>query len=294
MTGAPRAAGRVERGAAAADHDQAPAESRRRARIGRREPRGAVGDPRLAVVQRGQALLLLRAGGDVDRIVRRAQRLPGPGRRRRLVEPHVDAHGDDARDLGVEHVAPEPVRRDAVAHQPAQIAPRLDERHAIAQPPQLVCRRESRRPAADDRNPLAPLGRGRLERPAARDREIADVTLELADRQRLVVADAVARGLARVVADASGDRGERVVAHEHVPRAAEVALAREPDPFGDVAVDRARLVAGRRRLDVAGQRRAPGPGPDRRRGAGRPDGREFPHRGIHAATSSASRASTVR
>ena len=49
------------------------------------------------------------------------------------------------------------------------------------------------------------LGRGMS--PAVFERHVADAALELADRQRLVVAGAVARALARVVADAADDGG---------------------------------------------------------------------------------------
>jgi hypothetical protein len=44
-----------------------------------------------------------------------------------VVELHVDAEVDDAVDLGVEHVAGESVRRNAVAHHAAQLLARVDE-----------------------------------------------------------------------------------------------------------------------------------------------------------------------
>ena len=45
----------------------------------------------------------------------------------------VDAQVDDALDLGVEHVARQPVLGDAEAHHAACHRPRLADRHAVAE-----------------------------------------------------------------------------------------------------------------------------------------------------------------
>ena len=105
---------------------------------------------------------------------------------------------DDARDLAVEHGAREPVRRNAVAHQAAELGARFEQRDRVAAPAQMERRRQSRRSAADDRDPLA---RARLAGGAnaqpSRERLVADIALEPADRQRLVEAGAIAGGFAR-------------------------------------------------------------------------------------------------
>ena len=290
MAGAARAACGVERGAAAADDDEPAAERRRRSRVRRGEPRRPVDDPRLSVIERRQSFLPLRARRNEHGVVCGAQCGPRRGRVRLRVQAHVHPQRHNAGDLGIEHVARESIRRDAVAHQPAEFAARLEQRDAVAEAAQLVGRRQSRGTAADDRDALQALDRRRVERPAARDGNIAHEALELADRQRLVVAGAVACRLARVMADASGDRGERIVAGKRLPRTAKVALAREPDPRRDVAVDRAGGVARRRRQHVTRQRSAPRPGADRLGGRRGPDRRD---ECVHAAAAS-SIASAIR
>ena len=74
----------------------------------------------------------------------------------------LHAHPDDARDLGVEHLAREAVPRDAVAHHPAQVRRRLADRHGVPEAREVVRGREAARPAADDEDVLA-----RRRRPAA-------------------------------------------------------------------------------------------------------------------------------
>ena len=42
-----------------------------------------------------------------------------------MVAAHRDAHGQDAGDFAIEHLACQPVRGNAVTHQPAQLSLRL-------------------------------------------------------------------------------------------------------------------------------------------------------------------------
>src|SRR5690349_3384644 len=108
------------------------------------------------------------------------------------------------------------------------------------------------------------------------------MTLEAADRQRAVEAGTVAGSLARVVADAAGDCGKRIVAREDLPGASKVALPRAADPLGDVAVDRAGGVARRGGSDVLRKRGAPCPGLEYLRRASGP-GRRHRLLSVHAA-----------
>ena len=103
--------------------------------------------------------------------------------------------------------------------------------------------RQSRGPPAHDRDPLLARRYDRRKRPTFRERLVADIAFEPADRQRPVNTRAIAGGFARVVTDAPGYRGEGVVAGEDFPRAAKVAGAGTADPLGDVAIHRAGGVA---------------------------------------------------
>src|SRR6185295_18138954 len=104
-----------------------------------------------------------------------------------------------------------PVLRDAEAHHAARARTRLDNLDAVAEATEVIRRGQSRRAGADDEHALAALGRGRGELPAALDGFVAEKTLDRVDADRLVELAAVARGFARVIADAPHDRGQRIV-----------------------------------------------------------------------------------
>ena len=123
------------------------------------------------------------------------------------VELELDAEVEDALDLGVEHVARQPVLRDAEAHHAAGAAGR----------PRGSSPRG--RGGAGDRRPRGPTGRRRRparacrdsrarrrELPAALDRLVAEEALDRVDADRLVELAAVAGALAGVIADAAHDR----------------------------------------------------------------------------------------
>ena len=111
----------------------------------------------------------------------------------------------------VEHVARQPVLRDAEAHHAAGERAGFEDRHAVAEPAQVVGGGESRRARAHDQHALPGFRFGRREFPAALDRLVAQEALDRIDADGLVQLAAVARALAGVVADAPHDRGQRIV-----------------------------------------------------------------------------------
>ena len=72
-----------------------------------------------------------------------------------LVQLELDAHRQDPVDLGVEHVARQPVGRDAEAHHAAGHRTGLEDRHLVAEAAQVIRGREPGGPSADDQHPLA-------------------------------------------------------------------------------------------------------------------------------------------
>src|SRR4029450_10282368 len=115
----------------------------------------------------------------------------------------------------------------------------------VPEPPQVVCRGQPRRSRADDQHALAALGCRPWECPALLDRLVAEEALHRVDGDGLVELAAVARALARVVADAAHDRGQRVVDDQRFPRAAVVARFRVIEPALDVFARRSTVIAPR-------------------------------------------------
>jgi hypothetical protein len=95
----------------------------------------------------------------------------------------------------------------------------VDEVDLVAETAQVVGGTEPRRARADDEDALAGVGAGRGQRPAALDREVAEEALDGVDPDRLVELGAVARRLARVIADASHHGGKGIVLDELAPGA---------------------------------------------------------------------------
>ena len=124
---------------------------------------------------------------------------------------------EDSVDLGIEHVARQPVGRDPEAHHAAGHRPGLEDRHLVAEAAQVVRGREAGGAGTDDQNALAGGLGGRVEGPALLDRLVADEALDRVDADGLVELPPVAGGLAGVVTDATHDRRERVVLDDLVP-----------------------------------------------------------------------------
>ena len=164
------------------------------------------------------------------------------------------AHRQDPVDLGVEHVAREPVVRDAEAHHAAGHRTGLEDRHLVAEAAQVIGGREPGGPAPTTSTRLPDRLGGGIERPALLDRLVADEALDRVDADRLVELAAVAGGLARVVTDATHDRREGVVLDDLAPGAL-VALAAVlglVEPGLAVLAGGAGVVAGRQSVDVLG------------------------------------------
>ena len=165
-------------------------------------------------------------------------------------------------DLGVEHVARQPVVGDAEAHHAAGQRAGLADRHRVAEAGQVVGGGEPGRAGADHQHPLARRLGVDVELPAPADRLVAEEALDRVDADRLVELGPVAGGLARVVADPPHDRRERVVLDQLAPGAlvAGLPLLGLVQPGLDVLAGRAGVVAGRQPVDVDGALGAPAAG----------------------------------
>ena len=146
-----------------------------------------------------------------DRIVHRLDLLEAHVATDARRESRLDAaEGEDAVDLAVEEPPRRAVAGNAVAHHAAERLVVVVDRAPVAAPAELVRGGESGRPAADDRDMLAGVGRGRLERVAFRDGSVADELLHGVDPDEVLHLVAVAAVLARRRAHPAHLRRERV------------------------------------------------------------------------------------
>ena len=98
-----------------------------------------------------------------------------------VIELQLDTEVEDALDLGVEHVARQPVFGNAEAHHAARERSGVDDLDAVAEAPQMIGGRKPRGSGADDQHPLAALGGGRRKFPALLDRFVAEKALDGVD-----------------------------------------------------------------------------------------------------------------
>src|SRR5439155_24196820 len=120
-----------------------------------------------------------------------------------------DSELHESLDLTVQHLLRENPVRDAAAIQASRLRRFLQDRHCISEARELVRGAVAGRSGSDDRDLLA-VRRSSLYHVVRQClAEIAEEPLDGADRNRLVVLAAIARLLARVVADAAGDRRKR-------------------------------------------------------------------------------------
>jgi hypothetical protein len=129
---------------------------------------------------------------------------------------------------------------------------------SVAEKPQMVSRRQSRRSGADDQYALARFSCRRLEAPAALERLVTEKPLDRIDADRRVELTPVARCLARVIADAAHDRRQRIVTCEHAPGRLVVAGFRMVEPALDVFAGGTGVIARRKPIDVQGPAGSPG------------------------------------
>ena len=195
----------------------------------------------------------------------------------------VDHHAqvDDALHLGVEHVARQPVLRNAKAHHAAGQRSRLVHRDLVALARELVGGGQARGPRAHDQHLLARGRRRRRQLPALGDALIPQEAFHRVDAHGRVHLGAVAGALAAVVADPAHDGRERVVLHEHAPGLLVLAGLGVKQPGLDVLAGRALVVARRQPVQVDRARGAPASGVVRQRAADvQGDGKGFLHEGF--------------
>ncbi len=120
----------------------------------------------------------------------------------------------------------------------------------VAQPGQVVGRRQAAGTAADHQHPLAAGPRRVLRLPALLHRHIAEETLDGVDAHLLVGEGAVAGVLAGVVADPAVDRRKRVVLDQGLPGGLIVAGLGQRQPALDVLASRAGVVARRQEIHI--------------------------------------------
>ena len=127
----------------------------------------------------------------------------------------------------------------------------------MAEAAQVVGGTQSGRSRTDHEHLLSGVNAGRGERPLTLDSEIAEKAFDGVDPYRLIDLSAIARALARVIADASHYGREWIVLHELAPRALVVAGFGVVEPLLDVLAGRARVVARGKSIDVHGPFDAP-------------------------------------
>ena len=133
-----------------------------------------------------------------------------------MVQPQVHAQVHDVGDLPLDDLRGQAVLGHAHPQHAAGHRQRLEDRHRIAQPDQVLRCRQATRPRANDGHLPVVLDLARLRHHAGlRVHLVGDEALEGADVHRLVHQGAVAGIFAAVVADAPADAGEGIVLFDH-------------------------------------------------------------------------------
>ena len=174
------------------------------------------------------------------------------------VELERDAHVENALHFRVEHVARQPVFRNAEPHHAARERPCFVDRDLVPEPREMVGRRESRRSRADHQYTLTRRRRVDLEFPALLARFVAEETLDSVYADGLVERAAIARVFAGVITNAPHQRRQRIVPDQFLPRAMVFAALRVIEPALDILARRARVIARRQAVDVDRPVVAPG------------------------------------
>lgn len=238
-----RAAGRVHRDVAAADHDDVlagvvvdvPVADGAQHRDGGHDARGV-----FAVD--AELLVGVGADADVDGVVVALEVLDRDVGADGDAELDVDAERGDERDLGVEQILGQAVVRDAVAEHAAELGALLVDGDRMSHARQEVGCGKAAGATADDGHALAG---GLVDRAGAlRLLMVARVALEAADVDSGVDEAATAGVLARMLAHVGAGRRERVVLADQVDGVVIATGLHERDVTGDVDVCGAALDAG--------------------------------------------------
>src|SRR6266496_2471569 len=173
-----------------------------------------------------------------------------------VIEDNSDSHVLDALDLPHQLGSRHAIRGNAEVHHSAGKRTRLVDVDLVPESGEMVSRRETAWPSAYDEHALA--GRWRLnwQLPAFFSGPVAEKPLDGVDADGAVEFLAIAVILARVVADAAVDSGQRIVFHQRQPRLAVAALPRMGEPSLNVLAGRAGIVAGRQEVDIGRPLRA--------------------------------------
>jgi hypothetical protein len=134
------------------------------------------------------------------------------------VQFEFDTHVEDALHLAIEHVARQSILGNSKSHHAAGKRTGLDDLDAVAKAPKLVRCGQSRGSGTDNENALATFGLRGRKFPSKLQRFISEKALHRIDAHGLIDFAAVAGGLARVIADASHDRRQRIVFRQCMPR----------------------------------------------------------------------------
>ena len=164
----------------------------------------------------------------------------------------LDAEGQDPVDLGVQHVAGQPIGGDPVPQHPAGSVGPVHQVDGMAPATQVVGRAQPGRARAHHQDPAAGRRPGRRQGPPLLEGEVTEEPFDRVDAHRLVELGPVARRLARVEADPPHHRRQRVGRHQQLPRRPVVPRLGVVQPALDVLAGRARPAArwhrgGRRR-----------------------------------------------
>ena len=172
-------------------------------------------------------------------------------------EHDLHAHALDPRDLVHQIGARQAIGGNAEMQHAAGQRPGLVDLHLMAQPRQMIGRRQAARPGADDQHAFAggrrAIGTVQPSSVARSPRKRSTAWIDTAAR---VPRDC--SRFARVIADAAVRRRQRIVLHQRFPGSPVFARLRQREPGLDILAGRAGVVARRQQRHVVRQTRPEG------------------------------------
>src|SRR3954463_9876707 len=253
-----RRPGRIHRGVAAAINCDSPTDVRRRGTLldAGKKLQGVVD---LAGIARRDVLPPTEVRADRKKDgVETARRLLDQKVLDLVVEHYLDADVLNALDFCVEYLARETVLGDAEMHHAACHRSGFEDDHRMPEQREVPRRREAARARSHHEHTPARLRNAASDGPPLRERLVTEEALDRMDAHRVVDILAVARVLARVIADAAVDGRQRVISDDDLPGFAETASLRFGKPRLDVLTSGARVIARRQSIDVLRPHRSDG------------------------------------